>query len=591
MRQLLALLFLAIATPLASGNPGLIPWQPYGDAAFAQARADGRYVLLELEAVWCHWCHVMDARTWTDPTVATAVAEHYVPVRADHDARPDLAERYRDYGWPAIVILDGEGREIVKRAGYIPPDGMARLLAAVVADPSPEAAPAAEPTVWASSPLLDATIRGELERRWMATHDAARGGLKGFQKIVDRDATEYALLRAAAGDTVSARMARADLAGARRLLDPVWGGVYQYSTGGDWKRPHYEKLAFIQADYLRLFALGYAAFGDPRDRAAIGAIHAYLRRFLRSPEGAFYTSQDADLRPGEHSAAYFALDDAGRLKRGLPRVDRSIYARENGLIAAALIQAHAATGEPALLEDAIRAVEYMGATRRPPGGGYAHGAADPAGPYLADSLALLRALVALHGATGERRWLTEATATADFIAARFARPDSPGFRTAVPAGPLPPVATLEENLALARVANLLSAYSGEPRHRAMAESALRYLATPQVALARLSDPGILIADRELANDPAHLTVVGGRDDPAARRLFAAAARWPVVYKRVEWWDRSEGPLPNPDVAYPELGRAAAFVCAEGRCSRPLFSVEDLLALAAEGQGKGQRHAP
>jgi hypothetical protein len=65
----------------------------------------------------------------------------------------------------------------------------------------------------------------------------------------------------------------------------------------------------------------------------------------------------------------------------------------------------------------------------------------------------------------------------------------------------------------------------------------------------------------------------------------------VVYKRVEWWDRSEGPLPNPDVAYPELGRAAAFVCAEGRCSRPLFSVEDLLALAAEGQGKGQRHAP
>lgn len=580
MRTALSLL-LCLWIPLAAAAPGLIPWQAYGDDAFTRARAEGRFVLLELEAVWCHWCHVMDERTWTDPAVAEAVAQHYVPVRADHDARPDLAERYRDYGWPAIIVLDGEGREIVKRAGYIPPESMARLLAAIVADPSPESAAAAEPSAWASSPLLDAATRAELERRWVETHDFTLGGLKGFQKIVDRDAAEYALLKAATGDTSAARMARGDLAGARRLLDPVWGGVYQYSTGGDWKHPHYEKLGFIQADYLRLFALGYAAFGDPRDRAAIAAIHTYLRRFLRAPDGAFYTSQDADLRPGEHSAAYFALGDAARMRRGTPRVDHNVYARENGLIAAALVQAHAATGDPLLLDDAAAAVERMIATRRLPEGGYAHGVSDSAGPYLADSLAMLRALIALHGATGERRWLAEATATADFIAQRFARNDAPGFRTAAPSGPLAPVATLEENLALARAANLLAGYGGEARHRAMAESALRYLATPEVALARLSDPGILVAAREMANDPAHLTVVGGRDDPAARRLFSAAVRWPVVYKRVEWWDRRDGPLANPDVAYPELARAAAYVCSEGRCSRPLFSPEDLIALAAE----------
>ncbi len=581
MNPLIRLFLVVFWIPVAAAAPGLVPWQAYGDEAFAKAREQGRFVLLELEAVWCHWCHVMDERTWSDPAVAAAVAAHYVPVRADHDARPDLAERYRDYGWPALIILDGEGREIVKRAGYIAPEAMARLLAAVVADPTPEAATPREPAAWASSPLLDEATRRELEKRLVESNDFVRGGLKGAQKIVDRDAAEYALLKAATGDATAARIARGSLAGARRLLDPVWGGIYQYSTGGDWKRPHYEKLGFIQADYLRLFALGYAANRDPRDRAALFAITRYLRRFLQAPDGSFYTSQDADLRPGEHASSYFALDDAGRLRLGIPRVDRHIYARENGLIAAALVQAHQATGDASLLADARRAVERMIATRRLEGGGYRHDAQDSGGPYLADNLAMLRALIALHGATGERNWLEEAVATADFIAQRFARPDAPGFLSAVPSGPLAPLPTLEENLALARAANLLAHYSGAPRHRSLAEAAMRYLATPAVALARLSDPGILIAARELASDPAHLTVVGPRDDPAAQRLFQAASGWPLSYKRVEWWDRREGPLPNADVAYPELARAAAYVCTEGRCSRPLFTGDDLLALAAE----------
>ena len=64
-------------------------------------------------------------------------------------------------------------------------------------------------------------------------------------------------------------------------------------------------------------------------------------------------------------------------------------------------------------------------------------------------------------------------------------------------------------------------------------------------------------------------------------FFRAAADWPVVYKRVEWWDRAEGPLPNADVVYPQLAKAAAYVCSAGRCSRPLFATAELLDLAAE----------
>lgn len=588
VRNLLKLLlFLAWMPLVAAENPGLIQWQAYGHEPFERARAEGRYVLLELEAVWCHWCHVMDDRTWSDPAVAAAVAARFIPVRVDHDARPDLAERYRDYGWPAIIVLNGDGREIVKRAGYIAPQAMVRLLTKIVADPTPEMVTPEAQATWAVSPLLADGTRDELERRFVATNDFRRGGLKGDQKVVDRDAAEYAILKAVAGDATARRIALGSLAGARQLLDPVWGGVYQYSTGGDWNHPHFEKLGFIQADYLRLFAIAYANLHDPRDGRAISAIHSYLKRFLQAPDGSFYASQDADLRPGQHAGSYFALDDSGRSRQGVPRIDRHVYARENGLIANALVQAHSATGDPALLGDAVKAAERMMATRRLPGGGYAHDADHRAGPYLADNLAMLRALVALHGATGERRWLAEAITTADFIASRFAREDAPGFRTAVASGVLPAVVTLDENLALARAANLLARYSGEARHRAMAESAMRYLATPEVALSRISDPGILIAAHELSNEPAHLTIVGSRKDLAAQRLFDAANRWPVVYKRVEWWDRSEGPLANADVAYPELARAAAYVCADGRCSRPLFTGDDLVALAAES-ARGKR---
>lgn len=581
MRKRLAALWLVLMLPLGSlATPGtLIDWQAYSPEAFARAKADNRLILLELEAVWCHWCHVMDEKTWNDPQVAATMRKHFVAVRVDHDARPDLAERYRDYGWPALIILDANGKEIVKRAGYIAPEPMLRLLAAVINDPSPERTERAEPSSWALSPLLAEATARELESRFVATHDFALGGLIGDQKMVDRDATEYALQQR--NNPVALAIARSNLAAGRQLADPVWGGIYQYSTGGNWAHPHFEKLGFIQADYLRMFALGFAALQDPRDREAIHLTHRYLRRFLQAPDGSFYTSQDADLKPGEHAGDYFAMTDRQRQKQGIPKVDRSIYARENGLIASALAEAYMATGEPALLHDAERSASRMLATRRLQGGGFSHSASDSGGPYLADNLAMLRALLSLHSATGERHWLREASATAGFIAKRFARINEPGFVGAVSSGPLPAVASLDENLALARAANLLFHYSGERQHRELAESAMRYLVTPELALSRISDPGILLAAHELASDPVHLTVVGQRDDPAARKLFTSAMRWPASYKRIEWWDRREGPLTNADVNYPALSRAAAYVCTEGRCSRPVFDPAELKTLTNE----------
>jgi thioredoxin-related protein len=92
-----ALLCLAWNAAAASAEgKTLIAWQPHNLAAFTQAAQEKKFLILDLEAVWCHWCHVMDAKTYADPKVAAYIKQHFIPMKADHDARPDLAERYRE---------------------------------------------------------------------------------------------------------------------------------------------------------------------------------------------------------------------------------------------------------------------------------------------------------------------------------------------------------------------------------------------------------------------------------------------------------------------------------------------------------------
>ena len=172
------------------------------------------------------------------------------------------------------------------------------------------------------------------------------------------------------------RMARETLDAQRQLIDPVWGGVYQYSTDGDWKHPHFEKIMQMQAENLRIYAQAYALWKEPAYLEAARKIRGYLRNFLTSPDGAFYTSQDADLVQGEHSADYFALSDADRRKRGIPRIDQHIYARENGWAINALATLYSVTGDESALADAVRAAEWIIANRALPGGGFRHDAKD-----------------------------------------------------------------------------------------------------------------------------------------------------------------------------------------------------------------------
>lgn len=559
-----------------------VSWGPWTDDLFERAKKENKLVILDLEAIWCHWCHVMDQKTYSDPRVVRELQDHYIAVKVDQDSRPDLSNRYEEYGWPATIIFHSNGEELAKRSGYVEPDEMLTLLKSLSKNPLAEESNKKAQIKYSTSAALSKALRSELLSNHRKYYDEKQGGWQTVHKFLDADSVELALALAKDGDAHEGQMAKQTLSAQLNLIDPVWGGVYQYSTGGDWKHAHFEKIMSVQGENLRIYSLGYLAFKDPRFLTAAQNIEKYLRNFLMSPEGAFYTSQDADVKQGEHSGEYFKLNDAARRKQGMPRIDKHIYARENGWAINGLANLYMATGDQKYLNEAVKAADWIIKNRSLPDGGFKHDANDGSGPYLGDSLFMGRALLSLYQATGDRSWLAKAEATGSFIDSHFKNEaDKAGYLTADPAhSPLhKPEPLLDENVPLARFSNLLFHYSGKDEYKKMAENCMRYLATPEIAhFRKMLVAGILLCDRELANAPAHITIVGHKSDPQARLLFIAANKYPVSYKRVEWLDSKEGKMPNPDTEYPEMPKAAAFACASQRCSRPVFTPEEINAL-------------
>ena len=132
MSRIFSILLAAIFLSWPARAEETIDWQPWSEEVFERACAENRFVFLDLGAVWCHWCHVMEDITYRDPEVIRLLRSRYIAVRVDQDSRPDLSNRYEDYGWPATIVFDANGNEIVKRQGYIPPGPMASMLQAII---------------------------------------------------------------------------------------------------------------------------------------------------------------------------------------------------------------------------------------------------------------------------------------------------------------------------------------------------------------------------------------------------------------------------------------------------------------------------
>jgi uncharacterized protein YyaL (SSP411 family) len=156
-------------------------------------------------------------------------------VRVDQDANPDLSSRYGDWGWPATIVFGPDGTEIAKIRGYIEPERMQALLKAVIDDPSPGPSVGEAFEVKPStSAFLDKERRAALTKNVDESYEEKLGGWGENQKFIDADSMDLAITRAEAGDATAIKRARQTLDAAIALIDPVWGGVYQYSEGGSW---------------------------------------------------------------------------------------------------------------------------------------------------------------------------------------------------------------------------------------------------------------------------------------------------------------------------------------------------------------------
>ncbi len=554
-----------------------IAWQPWSDQVFAKAEREGKLVLLDLEAVWCHWCHVMDETTYRDPTVVKLMNERFIAAKVDQDGNPALSQRYEDWGWPATVMFDGKGRELHKERGYVEPAAMTQLLEALVDKPEPiPEIPASKP---AAQALLTAQQKQVLGDRLEAGYDSEHGGWGNRHKFLQADALDYLLQRLASGDATAETRVRQTLLNARAIIDPVWGGIFQYSDDGTWNSPHYEKIMSSQANAVRLYATAHVLLGDQEFRAAAAQIADYMLAHLKAPAGSFYPSQDADLSPEIKGKQFYALGDQERRKLGEPRIDRNLYAREAGWAISAFVALHEATGEQRWLNAALDAARWTIAQRLTPDGGWRHDSEDGGGPFMTTNLAMANATLDLYRVTAERMWLSLARRTADFMIDKLVDESVGGFALA----PVPPGATgvmarpikhFDDNTNAVRFYNALAHYTGDATYAATTRRTMAYLAGTPSANRAAFWPGLLQADAELASQPLHMTVVGKKGDEAAHALYRQALTYPATYRRIEWLDQAEGPLPNPDVTYPTLDRPALFACIAKRCSLPIYAPEE-----------------
>jgi hypothetical protein len=308
---------------LASAAHQPVHWYPWGEEAFAAARAADKPILLDIGAVWCHWCHVMDGESYEDPELAAFLNAHFVCVKVDRDERPDVDARYQravqtlsgQGGWPLTAILTPDGDPFYGGT-YFPPDdrfgrpGFRAVLERVqrvwAEQRDRVAATARELRGHVTQTLLEGrpgtpspALLAEGAERMARLFDWRSGGFGTAPKFPYPSALEFLLARW--WDTREPwllEVVQKTLAGMARggVHDQLGGGFHRYSVDERWCVPHFEKMSYDNAELLRLYLHAYAALGVPRYREVAEGIVAWCGDVLADrARGGFGASQDADV--------------------------------------------------------------------------------------------------------------------------------------------------------------------------------------------------------------------------------------------------------------------------------------------------------
>jgi len=307
-----------------------IDWHEWSDAAFARAKSEDKPVLLDIGAVWCHWCHVIDRESYENVEIAKIIDEHFVAVKVDRDERPDVDSRYQSAisalsgqgGWPLTGFLLPDGKPFFGGT-YFPPDdqmgrpGFRRVLLSVAdayrnkradleraANSLADAVAQAEAFTGARAEfdlgVVDAQIRSITQQ-----FDIKNGGFGRSPKFPHASAIDLVLERyqqtkekhlRAIAETTLEEMARGG------VYDQLAGGFHRYSVDERWLVPHFEKMSYDNSELLKNYLHTWQVTQNPLLRETAEGIIGWVNDVLSDQaHGGFYASQDAD----------YSLDDDG----------------------------------------------------------------------------------------------------------------------------------------------------------------------------------------------------------------------------------------------------------------------------------------
>jgi uncharacterized protein YyaL (SSP411 family) len=317
------LLDTAASSYLRSARHQPIQWHPWGEAAFAKAKAEDKPILLDIGAVWCHWCHVMDRESYEDHEVAKVINELFVPIKVDRDERPDVDARYQaavsaisgQGGWPLTAFLTPDGRPYFGGT-YIPREdrygrpGIGRVLLAMAQvwrERREEALETAGSVMAAIEHNESFSAGGELNIALvdkiagsaLAKFDPRNGGFGSQPKFPHSAALDLLLEVAMNRDNEQARDAfvvTLDKMACGGVYDQLAGGFHRYSVDESWIVPHFEKLIYDNTELLRNYVHGFQSLVRPEFLEIAKQLVQWLDSTMTERErGGFYASQDADV--------------------------------------------------------------------------------------------------------------------------------------------------------------------------------------------------------------------------------------------------------------------------------------------------------
>src|SRR5580765_6280215 len=335
-----------------------IRWHEWGTEAFATAQRENKPMLLDIGAVWCHWCHVMDRESYDDPEIAAIVNEHFIAVKVDRDERPDIDSRYQSAvqavsgqgGWPLTAFLTPDGKPFYGGTYFPPQDhygrpSFRRVLLSIAnaykekhGDVVEQAAMVESAIVQAESfhgrsGRVSASVVEAIQQSAFKMFDPQHGGFGSAPKFPHPSALEllierYARVASLRGADEGVRP-YTDLASGDKSLgnlivttlehmgnggmyDQLAGGFHRYSVDERWVVPHFEKMSYDNSELLKNYVHAYQATGSELFADIARDIIRWMDEWLSDRErGGFYASQDADINMDDDGDYFtWTLDEA-----------------------------------------------------------------------------------------------------------------------------------------------------------------------------------------------------------------------------------------------------------------------------------------